>query len=67
MFGLTIVKKEYLEDLERDINQCEHTLVYKERKLTRVKQGLDKIKNESKQMNKNEIVDLCKELLKEMK
>lgn len=67
MFGLTIVKKEYLEDLERDIDQCEHALVYKERKITKAKHVLDKIKNESKQMNKNEIVEMCKELLKEMR
>jgi hypothetical protein len=67
MFGLTIVRKEYLEELEEDIERCEHALTYKERKISKAKTVLDKIKNESKQMNKNEIVDLCKELLKEMR
>lgn len=67
MFGLTIVKKEYLEELEADVERCEHALTYKERKLSRAKTVLDKIKNDSKQMNKNEIVAMCKELLKEMR
>lgn len=67
MFGLTIVKKDYLEELEADMDRCEHALIYRDKKISKVKTVLDKIKNESKQMNKNEIVDLCKELLKEMR
>ncbi len=67
MFGLTIVRKDYLEDLEKDIDQCEHALVYRDKKISKAKTVLDRIKNESKRMNKNEIVDLCKELLKEMR
>ena len=67
MFGLTIVRKKYLEELEEDIERCEHALTYKERKISRAKTVLDKIKNDSKQMNKNEIVAMCKELLKEMR
>ena len=67
MFGLTIVNKKYLDELLTDIERYEHSLSYKERKISRAKNVLDKIKSESKQMNKNEIVDLCKELLKEMR
>ena len=67
MFGYTIVKKEFIRDIENDLDNCEHSLSNKERKISKTKNVLYKIKNESKQMNKNEIVNMCNELLKEIK
>ena len=67
MFGYTIVKKEFIRDIENDLDNCEYSLSNKERKISKTKNVLYKIKNESKQMNKNEIVNMCNELLKEIK
>lgn len=67
MFGLKLVTRDYLEDLERDLQRCEHALVYRDHKINKAKQVLAKITAESKSINKNEIVAMLKELLKEMR
>lgn len=67
MFGLTIVQKSYLEELEEYSDYAERSLGSKERKLTKAYSVMKRIDSDSKRMNKNEIVELCKELLKELK
>ena len=67
MFGLTIITKKYLEELEDYCDYAEKTLNSRERKLTKVYSVMKRIDSDSKRMNKNEIVELCKELLKELR
>ena len=67
MFGLTIVTKKYLEELEDYCDYAEKNICTNNRKLVKIESALKKIKNDSKKMNKNEIVDLCNSLFKELK
>ena len=67
MFGLTIIKKSYLEELEYDTERAERHCNTVERKVAKAKATLATIKDNSKQMNKNDIVKMCTELLKELR
>lgn len=67
MFGLTIITKKYLEELEDYCDYAEKNICTNNRKLIKIESVLKRIKNDSKKMNKNEIVDLCNNLFKELK
>lgn len=67
MFGLTIISKARLERLEKTVTELERISDHRARELGKVRAVLRTIKDNSTKMNKNEIVEMCKELLKEMK
>ena len=67
MFGYTIIKKDELEELEEDLARVErHNDVYR-RRLDKTVTLLKHVRDNSKRMNKNDIVKMCLDLLKELR
>lgn len=67
MFGLTIISKTRLERLEKTVTELERLADHRARELGKVRTVLRLIRDNSKKMNKTDIVAACKDLLKEMK
>lgn len=67
MFGYTIIKKDELEELERDLTRVERHNDALYRKVNKAATLLKHVRDNSKRMNKNDIVKMCLDLLKELR
>lgn len=67
MFGYTIIKRDELEELEEDLARVERQNDACRRRIDKTITLLKHVRDNSKRMNKNDIVKMCLDLLKELR
>ena len=67
MFGFKIVSKDYLDYLEEEVKELTKIADYRAKELGKIKSFFRAVKDNSKKMNKNEIVEEIVKHYKEMR
>lgn len=67
MFGFKIVSKDYLDYLEEEVKELTKVADYRAKELSKIRNFFRTVRDNSKKMNKNEIVNEIVKHYKEMR